>query len=115
MHLILTLLAFGLSVFIVARVMPSVHVDGFWTAVWVSVVYGILKFLLYWILVFFSLPMILVTMGLFLLVINAFLLWMTDRLVAGFEITGLFNTLLAAVLISILDMVFRRLIRGASR
>tara|TARA_Y100000031_G_C7869688_1_gene225765 strand:- start:68 stop:403 length:336 start_codon:yes stop_codon:yes gene_type:complete len=105
--MLMSLLAFSLSVLVVALVMPSVRVRGFTTALGVAVVYGLLKFFLNWILVFLMFPLVFITLGLFLFVINAFLLWITDKLMDGFEIDGLVNTLVASVLISILDVVFR--------
>ncbi|MCC7263716.1 MAG: phage holin family protein, partial [Candidatus Latescibacteria bacterium] len=68
-------LVFSLSVFVVARLLPSVHIRSFGTAVMVAVVYGVLKFLLYWLLVLLALPFVILTLGLFLLVLNAVLLW----------------------------------------
>ena len=50
---------------------------------------------------------VIVTLGLFLVVINAGLLWTTDKLIDGFEIDSLFSTLIASVMISTLDIVFR--------
>jgi len=107
MSMIMAVLVFSLSVFVVARVMPTVHVRGFGTTIGVAIVYGILKFLFYKILVFLSFLFVMLTLGLFLVVINAFLLWVTDKLIDDFEIEGLGSTLLASVLISILDVVFR--------
>lgn len=104
------LLAFGLSVFVVAIVLPSVKVRSFGSALIVAIVYGILKFFFYWLLVVVSLPFILITLGLFLIVINAFLLWITDKLIDGFEIDGIFSTVIASVFISILDLIFRWLL-----
>ena len=105
-------LVFSLSVFVVARLLPSVHIRSFGTAVMVAVVYGVLKFLLYWLLVLLALPFIILTLGLFLLVLNAVLLWLTDKLIDGFKIDGLLNTLLASVLISLIDVVLCWLIPG---
>ena len=110
MSVIMSILAFGLSVFVVASFMSSVHIRGFGSAITVAMVYGILKFLFYKILVFMSLPFVIVTLGLFLLVINAGLLWTTDKLIDGFEIDSLFSTLIASVMISTLDIVFRWLL-----
>lgn len=110
MTFLLTWLAFSLSVFVAAQILPSVKIRGFGTAIWVAAVYGVLKFLFYWVLVLISLPMIILTLGLFLVVINAFLLWVTDKLIDGFEISGRLSTLMASVVISVLDMVFRWLI-----
>ncbi|MDA0710904.1 MAG: phage holin family protein [bacterium] len=107
MSTLMGVLSFGLSVFLVATIMPSVRVRSFTTALVVAAVYGILKFFLYWLLVAVSLPFIVVTLGLFLIVINAFLLWATDKLVDGFEIGSLLNTVVASIFISLLDMVLR--------
>ena len=107
MSWLLACIAFSLSVFVVARILPGVRIEGLGTAILVAVVYGILKFLFYWILVFFSLPFILLTLGLCLVVINAFLLWVTDVLIEDFEIDGCLTTIVASVVISLFDLVFR--------
>ena len=109
---ILRLLVFSVSVFIVAKVFPAVYVRSFGTAVLVSLVYGVLKLLLFRLLVLLSFPLVFVTFGLFLIVINAFLLWITDKLIEGFKIRGVLMTLIASVLISVLDIVLRWVIPG---
>ena len=93
----------SISVFVVTQILPSVRIKGFSTSVVVALVYGVLKVLLTKILVVLSLPLMFVTFGLFYFVINAFLLWITDKLIDGFEIKGLLNTLVAAFLISVID------------
>ena len=86
---LLNWLILSVSVFVVTRILPSVRIKGFATAVLVAFVYGILKLLLTQILVFLSLPLIFLTFGLFYFVINAFLLWLTDKLISEFEVNGL--------------------------
>jgi putative membrane protein len=81
-------------------------------AIVVAAVYGILKFVFYWVLVFISLPFIFVTLGLFLIVINAFLLFVTDKLIEDFEIDGCLTTIIVSVVISLCDMVFRWIFMG---
>ncbi len=105
-------LAYSLSVFVVAKLMPTVHVRGFNTAVGVAIVYGVLKYLFRWILVMVSFPLIFITLGLFLVVINAFFLWLTDKLIEGFEIESFRSTILASIFISILDVVFKWALPG---
>ena len=107
MSMIMGLLSFSLSVFIVAMVLPSVRVRSYGSALGVAVIYGVLKFFLHWLLILVSLPFIIITRGLFLIVINAFLLWLTDTLGDGFEIDSIFSTIVASVLISVLDIVLR--------
>jgi putative membrane protein len=112
MTLLLEWFSFSLSVFIVARLLPFVHVRSYNTAVIVAAVYGVLKYLLTWVLVLLTLPLMLLTLGLFLVVINAFLLWVTDKLMDGFQIEGCLGTILTSVLISVLDLVLRVFIPG---
>jgi putative membrane protein len=113
MSWLMELIAFSLSVFIVAQILPGVRIRGLSTALGVAVVYGILKFLIYWVLVFFSLPFIILSLGLFLIVINAFLLWITDKLIDGFEISGFGTTIVASLLISLFDLLLRWVLPGA--
>ena len=88
------------------------RIESLRTAIAVAAVYGILKFVFYWVLVFISLPFIFVTLGLFMIVINAFLLFVTDKLIEDFEIDGCLTSIIAAVIISLFDMVFRWVLPG---
>lgn len=85
----------------VARIVPGVRVQGYAGAIGVAVVYGLLHWALKGVLIFLSLPMIIVTFGLFLLVLNGFLLWLTDKLLDGFKIRGLPSLALATLGITI--------------
>jgi putative membrane protein len=109
---VMSWVAFSLSVFIAARILPFVHIRSLWTAVGVAAVYGTLKFCLYWVLFFLSLPLILLTLGLFLLVLNAIFLWITDKMIDGFEIESFLHTLVTSAVISIFDLVLRWIIPG---
>ena len=106
------LLVRSLAVFIVTYILPGISIKNFGTALIVALVYGILKTLFAKILVLFTLPLMILSLGLFWFVINAFLLWITDKLIDSFEIRGFFMTLVAAFLISLIDMVLRWVIPG---
>jgi putative membrane protein len=100
----------AVSLTLVATLLPGVRVRDFGTALVVAGVYGILYVLLYKILVIIAfIPMIL-TFGLFAFVINAFLLFLTDKLVDGFRIDGFLMTLVAAVLLTIFNNIWRWLL-----
>lgn len=85
---ILQLLLNAVVVLLVARMVPGVRVNGFGAAVMTAGVYALLSLLLKWLLVALTLPFIVVTFGLFLFVLNAFLLWLTDKILDSFEITS---------------------------
>ena len=101
------ILLLSISVFLIAQLMPGIRLKNFGTAVIVAVIYSLLNYFIGWLLVFFALPFLIITFGLFKFVINAFLLWLTDKMLDDFEIGGIGITLLAAFLISVLDSVFR--------
>ncbi len=95
------------AVFMVSSFLPGIRIENYGTAVIVAVVYSIINLLLGWVLVFLSFPLILITFGLFNFVINAFMLWITDKMIDGFEIQGAGTTLLASFLISVTYSVLR--------
>ncbi len=108
-HWIIQLLALSVSVLIVTYILPGINVKGFGTAVVVALIYGLFKFFLTGILTILSLPLIIITLGLFYFVINAFLLWITSKVVEGFEVKGCITTVIAAFLISVIEILIRYL------
>ena len=112
---ICSLLLGGLAFLIVSRLLPGFRLrGGFGSAVFVAFVYGVIKALLFWVLVALTLPLVIVTLGIFIFVINAFLLWLTDLLLDRLEVRGFGTLIVAAILLSIIDFVFRAVLtRGA--
>ena len=109
---LLDLLILSISVFIVTKLLSTVYIRDFGTAIIVALVYGVLKLVLGKLLVLLSLPLMVLSLGLFYFVISAFLLWLTDKLIDGFEIKGFLNTIIAALLISIIDTALHWVIPG---
>lgn len=103
MTLILSFLFKSLAVFIVAKMLPGIHIKSFGTAVLVAFTYSVINLLLGKILFFFAFPVILITFGLFTFIIDAFLLWITDKMIEDFEIDNFGITILAAFLITVSD------------
>ena len=105
---VVSLLLGGLAFLIVARILPGFELrGGFGSAVLVAFVYGVIKALLWKLLVILSFPLVMLTLGLFIFVINAFLLWLTDKLVRRLEVRSFGTLIVAAFLLSVLDFVFR--------
>ena len=89
---------------------PHIAVQDFATAIWAGLALGLLNALLRPILVFFTLPATVFTFGLFLLVINAFILFLVGQLVEGVTIDGFGWAFLGALLISIISALLYNLI-----
>lgn len=90
----------ALIIFIVAYILKGVQVASIWTAFVVSVVIGLLNAFVRPILVFLTFPFTVVTLGLFLLVINAFLVIIADEIVPGFTVANFWWALLFSILVS---------------
>jgi len=110
MRLLLQWVLSALSLMVVSHFLPGLHVRSFGSALVVAAVYGILNVLLYPVLAFLAFIPILVTFGLFIFVINAFLLWLTDVLLDQFKIDNIPTALIGAILLTILNGLWRRLL-----
>ncbi len=107
---VINILLLGVAVFAVSHFLPGIKLKDFGTGVKVALVYSIIDFLIGWLLAGFSLPFIILTMGLFIFVINGFLLWLTNALLDDFELDGCGTAIIASVLISLVDMLLHWLL-----
>ena len=99
MRIIVTsIIAFGLS-----YVLDGIKFDSFWSAIIVAVVLAILNAIIKPILILLTLPITLVTFGLFLFVINALIILLADKLVSGFSVDGFWWALLFSLLLSLVS------------
>ena len=78
---------------------------GFFDVLLVALVFGILNAILKPILLFFSLPLLVITLGLFALVVNAAMLLITSRLLEAFEVSGFWTAVFGSIVISLVTMV----------
>ena len=82
---------------------PAVQVKNFGTALLVALVLGLLNAIVRPILVVLTLPITVLTLGLFILVINGLMFWLVARMFAGFEVAGFWWAVLAAVVYSLIS------------
>lgn len=107
MNLIIRLLLNALAVFVLAYVLNGVTVDGYIGAIIVALVLAILNLLVKPFLVILTLPVTIITLGLFLLVINALIILLADKLIDGFGVSSFWTALLFSVLLSILQSLLQ--------
>ena len=107
MNLIIRLLLNALAVFILAYVLNGVSVDGYMGAIIVAIVLSILNLLVKPVLVILTLPVTILTLGLFLLVINALIILLADKLIDGFNVSSFWTAILFSILLSILQSLLQ--------
>ncbi len=106
MNWIIRFLLSGVAVVLTAYLLPGVDVTDFWTALIVALVLSIANIIVKPILIVLTIPITVLTLGLFLLVINALIILMTDYLVDGFIVDGFWWALLFSLILSIFNSLF---------
>jgi putative membrane protein len=106
MYFIISLLINMVAILIIAYLVPKViQVESWMAALVAAFLLGIVNTFIRPLLVLLTLPLTLVTLGIFLLVINGLLLWLVSAVVWGFNVNGFLGALIGAILISIVSWI----------
>jgi putative membrane protein len=109
MFFIVRLIINIVAILIISYLFPSlIWVDTFWAALVTALLLGIVNAIIRPVLVLLTLPLTLVTLGLFLLVINGLMLWLVSALVSGFHVSGFWGAVFGSILISIVSWLLSR-------
>lgn len=101
----------ALSLLLTAHVIQGIEVQGFLAALIAVLVLGIANAIIRPILIFLTLPLNIMTLGLFTFVINGFILYMVGAVVEGIEISGFLAALAGTILLSVISSLANKLIR----
>ena len=105
MYLLLRWLINALAILAIAYFVPGVAVSGIYTALIVALVLGIVNALLRPILILLTLPVNILTLGLFTLIINAFLFWFASAIVKGFSVADFKAAFLGALIMWLVSWI----------
>jgi len=105
MGFILKLLLTAVLTYVLAKFLPGAHLAGFSDAILLVIVLAILNAVLKPILKILGFPITVLTLGLFLLVINAVIVLLADYFLAGFAVDGFFSALLFSIVLSLVTSV----------
>jgi putative membrane protein len=120
MNLIIRILLTAVLVMIISHFMPGIALQGshglstgnFMTAIWVAIVLGLLNLFVKPLLDLLTLPVTFITLGLFLLVVNALIILLCAKLVSGFVVDGFLTALLFSLILSISQSIVFSLTGG---
>ena len=105
MNFLVRLIISTLAVLVTSYILPGVFIDNFFTGIIVAVVLGCLNTLIKPLLILFSLPLVVFSLGLFLIVINTLIILLTDKLVDGFSVGGFWHALLFSIILSLVTSI----------
>ena len=99
----------SISFLITAYLVPGFKIMDFKTALLLSIVWGIIQLILKPIFVFFTLPLTILTLGLFYFIINAILFILAGSIVPGVQIDSFYTALFASLVLSVIDTILQKL------
>jgi putative membrane protein len=103
MRLVLIWILNAVALIAVAYLLPAIHVAGFGSALIAALLLGLVNTLIRPVLVLLTLPVTLLTLGLFILVINGLLFWFVGSVLQGFTVDGFWAAVLGAILYSVIS------------
>jgi len=109
MNFLIRIIVSSLAVIITSYVLRGVHIDGALTAVIVAVVLALLNTFLKPLIILLTIPFTVFTLGLFLLVINVFIIYLATKLVPGFSVDGFWWALGFSIILSLVTSLLERI------
>lgn len=111
MKMISRLLLTTLALLVVARYVPGISIDGLYPALIASLILGFLNLFVRPIIIILTLPLTLLTIGLFILIINASLFLFASSFIKGFSVAGFWPALVGSLIVSVISTIGNRYIK----
>jgi putative membrane protein len=113
MNILVQWLLYAVALLIVSKIVPGFHVSGLWSALIAALVIGLLNATVGLFLKIVTFPISILTLGIFLLVINGVMILLASAIVPGFHVYGLGPAFWGAVVLALLGMLIKALMRDA--
>jgi putative membrane protein len=113
--LVVHLVVSALLLWLVSQFVTGIHIAGFGSALLAALVLGLVNFLVRPILILVTLPITILTLGLFLIVINALMLMLTGALVSGFRVDNFVSAIVGGILLGVFNLVVSALMNRGGR
>jgi len=110
LYIVVSWFVSALALWIVAQIIPGIQIRGFGDALLATIVITVVNAIIGPVLRFFTFPLIFLTLGLFLLVINAFLLKLASLFTPGFRVHGFLSAVAGSLVLTILTSLLRRVV-----
>lgn len=102
MNIFINWLIMTVAIIVSAYILPGVTLSGFWAALLVALVLGLLNVFIKPLLIILTLPINILTLGLFTFAINALIIMLVSAIVPGFKVDGFWYALLFSIVLSII-------------
>ena|SRR5579884_3807630 len=111
MHFLLRLLVNGIIFYCLALWVPGIHANGIGSAVLAAFIFGIVNAVIRPIVLVLTLPLTIVTLGLFVIVVNALMFWLATWIAPGFKVDGFMPALIGGIIMAIVGIVTNHILK----
>ena len=111
MSFLLRLLINGIAFYCIALFVPGIHTNGFVAALFAAFIFGIVNAVIRPILLVLTLPLTIVTLGLFVIIVNALMFWLATWISPGFKVDGFMPALIGGIIMMIVGVVTNHLFK----
>ena len=105
----------AIAIYFIAAILPGIEISGLLAALGAGLVLGLVNAVVRPILIVLTLPVTILTLGLFLLVLNGLCLWLVSLVVEGFEVSGFWAAVFGALLVSIVSWLLTTFVSDRGR
>lgn len=112
MRLLAYLLVNGIAIFVAGYILPGIHIDTIWTALLVAIVLGVVNMFIKPILLLLTLPITVLTLGLFVLILNGLMVLLVDYFVPGFTVDNIWWAIAFSLVVSLVSWFLNSLAKG---
>jgi putative membrane protein len=112
---LIRLIVNGAAFYYMAKYIPGIHASDFWHAVLAAFIFGVVNAIIRPVLLFLTFPLTMVTVGLFVLVVNGLMFWLATWIAPGFKVDGLVPALEGGLIMTVIGMITSALLKEHRR
>jgi putative membrane protein len=109
MNLLIQIIISSLAVYFTAYILPGISINSFISSIGVAIILALLNTFLKPVMILLTIPVTVITMGLFLLVINAFIIILASKIIDGFTVDGFWWALLFSIILSVVTGILEKI------
>jgi putative membrane protein len=114
MHLLIRLIINAIVLYLIALYVPGFHISGFTAAIIAAIIFGLVNAVIRPIVLLLSLPATILTLGLFVIIINALMFWLTVWITPGFRVDGFVPALIGGIIMTIVSIITNHVFKAES-
>jgi putative membrane protein len=112
MHLLIRLILNALAFWLIAKYVPGFHMAGMWTPLIAAVIFGIVNAIVRPIVLLLTLPITIVTLGLFIIIVNALMFWLVTWITPNFKADGFGPVLIGAIIMMVWSFIVNQIFKA---